>query len=260
MSNNPRFTGERPHWGDEFDYDEARHLAAYHFAATRVAGRKVMDAGCGEGFATQTLTETARSVTGVDYSQDAIEFCTSHWTDPKLTFRRENLTGPPPVGDVYDVVLNFQVVEHIDDAVQFLRGLRSRLAEGGELVLTTPNRLRTFSENPYHVREYTAAELEELLQQVFSEVEVLGIRGNAKVEAFDAARERGVKRIMRLDPFGLRHRLPEAWVKALFARFSVLVRRSAKQQAGAEGIRPTDFDVVSDDRDRAQDLLAICRA
>lgn len=260
MSGSPKFTGERPHWGEEFDYDEARHLAAYHFAATFAADRNVVDAGCGEGFATRTLTETAASVTGLDYSADAIEFCRKTWTDPKLSFRQTNLTEAPEEGEAFDVVLNFQVVEHIEDPRPFLKGLRARLAEGGQLVLTTPNRLRSFSENPYHVREYTAEELRALLEEVFSSVELKGIKGNDKVEAFEAAREAAVKRVMRLDPLGIRKILPDALVKNVFARLSVFVRRSAKKESGADGIRPIDFSVVSENIDQAQDLLAICRA
>ena len=44
------FTGERPGWGEDFDYDEARHLAAYLFAADLAKGRSVLDAGCGTGY------------------------------------------------------------------------------------------------------------------------------------------------------------------------------------------------------------------
>jgi len=74
------FTGERPGWGQDFDYDEARHLAAYIYAAGLGKDRRVLDAGCGEGFGTQTLTATAADVVGVDYSDDAIAFCRSAGT------------------------------------------------------------------------------------------------------------------------------------------------------------------------------------
>src|SRR5690606_19746299 len=103
--------------------------------------------------------------------------------------------------------LSFQVIEHLADAHAFLVALAARLAPGGTFVVTTPNRLRTISENPYHVREFTAEELRAELARVFAVVEVRGMRGNEKVERFDEGRARAVARILRLDPLGLRRLL-----------------------------------------------------
>lgn len=253
-----KFTGERPGWGEGFEYDYGRHIAAYRFAATQAVGRRVLDAGCGEGFGTQTLSEVAAQVTGVDYSEAAIAECRRLWRKPNLNFERVDLTHPEGFRETFDVVLNFQVLEHIRDPGPFLAGLRQCLAEGALLVLTTPNRLRTISENPYHVREYTAAELEELLRGVFGSVEMRGVHGNAKVEAFESGRARAVRNILRLDPLGIRNLLPAALVQFAFARLAKVVRRRS-QPSGAAQIVPEDFHVSSDDINRALDLVALCR-
>jgi SAM-dependent methyltransferase len=254
------FTGERPGRGEHFDYDEARHLAAYEYAATLAAGRKVLDAGCGEGFATRTLVGVAAEVVGVDYSAEAIAYCRRTWHEPRLRFAVVDLARPGSFDERFDLVLNFQVLEHIADPIPFLEGLRARLAPAGELLLTTPNRLKSFSENPYHVREYTAAELAELLGRVFRQVRILGMYGNERVVAFDRGRERAVNRILRLDPLGLRHLLPQAVVKIAFAKLAVLVRRSARESSGDERIAPADFSVREGSVDEALDLVALCRA
>ncbi len=253
-----KFTGERPGWGEGFEYDYGRHIAAYRFAATMAAGRRVLDAGCGEGFGTQTLCDAAAQVTGVDYSDAAVLECRRLWKKPNLNFQRVDLTHPEGFSETFEVVINFQVLEHIRDPKPFLAGLRERLGEGGVLVLTTPNRLRTISENPYHVREYTVAELRELLDGVFGSVEIRGMHGNARVEAFEAGRARAVRNILRLDPLGIRNLLPAALVQFAFARLAKLVRRSA-QPSGAELIVPDDFHVGSENVDRALDLVALCR-
>lgn len=253
------FTGERPGWGEDFDYDEARHLAAYLFAADLAKGRSVLDAGCGEGFGTQTLTATATRVTGVDYSEDAIAFCRTRWERPGLTFRRVDLTAPGDFDQQFELVLNFQVVEHVADPQRFLVDLRARIAPGGQLMLTTPNQLQTFSENPYHLREYTKEELGELLGKVFSKVEILGMHGNEKVTAFDGGRKKAVDRILRLDPFGVRNVLPSKLVEFAFARLAVIVRRQARRECGAGKIVPTDFSVSGANIDDALDLVALCR-
>jgi SAM-dependent methyltransferase len=256
----PSFTGERPGHGDNFDYDEARHLAAYDYAATLAGGKRVLDAGCGEGYNTQSLARVAAHVTGVDYSAEAIAFCKRTWTAPNLRFEHVDLTRPGGFEDTFDLVVNFQVLEHIEDDRAFLEALRARLAPGGALLLTTPNRLMSFSENPYHVREYTADELRRLLDQVFGSVALHGMRGNDKVTKFDEARRRSVERILRLDPLGLRNLLPQGLINFAFARLANLVRSQAKSAAGDERIVPADFFVSDEQLDRALDLVALCSA
>lgn len=254
----PQFTGERPGRGDNFDYDEARHLAAYHYARTLAPGKRVLDAGCGEGFNTRQLADVAAHVTGVDYSAEAIAFCNRTWQAPNLRFAHVDLTRPEGFDETFDLVLNFQVLEHIEDDRAFLQALRARLAPGGVLLLTTPNRLMSFSENPYHVREYTAEQLRELLAGVFDSVTLRGMRGNAKVVAFDEARRHSVQRILRLDPLGLRNLLPQSLINFAFARLASLVRSQAKSAAGGDRITVEDFSVSDADLDTALDLVALC--
>lgn len=253
------FTGERPGWGKDFDYDEARHLTAYIYASQLAAGKKVLDAGSGEGFGTQTLCQSAADVTGVDYNAEAVAFSRGKWNHPNLQFQQVDLTAPGDFNAVFDVVLNFQVVEHIENPLPFLKGLRARVAPGGQLMLTTPNRLMSFSENPYHVREYTADELAALLKPLFSEVEMLGVHGNAKVQEFDRGREAAVKRILRLDPLGIRNMLPQAVINFAFAKLAVVVRRSAQSSPNVTTIVPEDFSVSAENTDQALDLVALCR-
>jgi len=257
-SPSPAFTGERPGRGDNFDYDEARHFAAYDYARSLAGGKRVLDAGCGEGYNTQALADAAAEVTGVDYSSQAIEFCKRTWTSPNLHFERVDFTDPGDFDATFDLVVNFQVIEHIEDDRAFLQALRARLAPGGTLLLTTPNRLMSFSENPYHVREYTADELRALLESVFGSVTMRGMRGNDKVTKFDEARRQSVERILRLDPLGIRNLLPQGVINFAFARLANVVRSQAKSSAGSEAITPQDFYVTDDELDRCLDLVALC--
>ena len=77
-----------------------------------------------------------------------------------------------------DVVVNFQVIEHLWDQGQFLRECFRVLAPGGELLISTPNRI-TFSPgrdtplNPFHTRELNAAEMTELLEDAGFRVQLM---------------------------------------------------------------------------------------
>jgi 2-polyprenyl-3-methyl-5-hydroxy-6-metoxy-1,4-benzoquinol methylase len=253
-----KFTGERPGRGRDFDYDEARHLAAYVFVAKMATGKRVLDAGCGDGFGTQTLADRALDVLGVDASPQAIAACRRSWDMPRLRFEQEDLAHPQTPGETFDLVLSFQVLEHLAAPMPFLQTLKARLRPAGILVLTTPNRLTSFSENPFHVHEYTAPELAALLSGVFGSVSIMGLHGSEKVRAFDHRRQRSVQRILRLDPLRIRKVLPRRAVEFAFARLAVLVRRQAQQPAG-DRIVPEDFTVTGG-TEEALDLVAICQA
>ncbi len=253
-------TGERPGRGAHFAYDEARHLAAYTFARELARDLVVLDAGCGEGFGTVLLAETARRVTGIDQSRDAIQAARTSFPKPNLDFRRLDVGALAGLDLRFDLVTSFQVFEHLVDPGSFLRSVRSVLKPDGMLLLTTPNRLTTISENPYHVREYTADELGGVLRSVFGRVEVRSMMGSAKVRAFDAARARQVRRILRLDPLGLRRHLPDRLVRFAFGKLSLLVRRRvAEGDDTTTTIALDDFHVEVESRPDALDLVALCR-
>ena len=253
------FTGERPGRGPGYEYDDSRHAVAYLAIVDLVAGRVVVDAGCGDGSGTAALAEHAARVVGLDHHVASIDQARVTHGGPDVTFEVANLAAPWPVRDA-DVVVALQVIEHLEDDAAFVRHAIDAVAPGGTVVMTTPNVLRSFSENPYHVREYTAEELQSLLAREGVEVQLQGIFGNAKVEAFDARRRAAVQRWLRLDPLRLRDRLPRGFVEWAFATLSTLVRRRA--DAGAsdeEPITVDDFEVRDGDLDGCLDLVATVR-
>jgi 2-polyprenyl-3-methyl-5-hydroxy-6-metoxy-1,4-benzoquinol methylase len=255
----PVFTGERlPGDDPQFRADLARHLAAYHLARPYCFGKTVLDAGCGEGYGTALLAGVAARAVGVDRDRPALVHARARYGRDGLLFVCADLERLGALGCRFDVVCNFQVIEHLEAPERLLRELSERLVPGGELILTTPNRLTSFSPNPYHVREYTAGELAALLGPYFARVDVRGVAGNARVAAYEAARRRQVERLLRLDPLGLRTRLPAPLVRWAFARLARLVRtRMARARVPVAEIEPEDF-LEQPTADGALDLLAIC--
>lgn len=81
----------------------------------------------------------------------------------------------------FDTVVSFEVIEHLHDDRGFLTELRRLLRPGGTIAVSTPNRLVASGGwetplNPFHVREYLAAEFAELLSSVFTTVALFGQR------------------------------------------------------------------------------------
>jgi SAM-dependent methyltransferase len=254
VSGAPEFTGERLHAGDPlFALDLARHEAAYEIARGLLAGGRMLDLGCGSGYG-------AAGLAGRDAAVVALDRVPPDPTNRRSAARfvRADLGAVPLAPRAFDLVVSFQVIEHLADPGPYLDAIARVLAPGGTALLTTPNVLTSDGVNPYHVHEYRAEEFRDLLATRFAEVRVEGIGASDPVRRTLEARSRRIRRIVRLDPLRLRDRLPRPLVERLFALFAVLVRRLGSAAEGAPEVTTRDFPVGPAD-ERCLDLLASCR-
>lgn len=161
-------TGERTVPGIPAEnYWFRRHEIAYRHIADRCAGHDVLEAGSGEGYGAAMIADAgASSVVCVDYDAAAVEHTRRRY--PQLVVHQGNLVDLPLASASVDIVVNFQVIEHLWDQPRFVAECHRVLRPGGVLLMSTPNRI-TFSPgrdtplNPFHTRELDAAELTELL-------------------------------------------------------------------------------------------------
>ena len=248
------FTGERLHRGDDlFAVDLARHEAAYAFAGPRAAGGRILDLGCGSGYGTRALVGSADLVVGLDRVRpDAAS------RSRGTSFLRAELPDLPLRPRTFDLIVSFQVIEHFEDPTDYVDALSDPLRGDGLAILTTPNVLMSDGVNPYHAHEYLADELAGCLGRRFADVEMLGVGASDPARAYLEARSHRIRRVMRLDPLGLRNRLPRPLIEWLFARFALLVRRRTRAAGLAPEVDVGDFPVGPVD-DRCLDLLALCR-
>ncbi len=203
-------TAERVSNRDASDnYVFQRSILAYREAATLVSG-DVLEIGTGMGYGIEVVAPAAARFVTVDKSVPALPAP----LPANAAFRP--MTVPPidfPDAS-FDCVISFQVIEHIERDKEFVREVSRVLRPGGRFVVTTPNAPMSLTRNPWHVREYTAQQLFDLLHGSFSEVERRGVFGNERVMEYYAANKASVERITRFDPLDLQHRLP-AWMLRL---------------------------------------------
>ncbi|MFD6895579.1 class I SAM-dependent methyltransferase [Rhodococcus sp. NPDC060086] len=184
-------TGERTVPGiAEENYWFRRHEVVYRDLLHRCAGRTVLEAGAGEGYGADMIADIATRVIGLDYDESAVAHIRARY--PRVDIRQGNLAALPLDDASVDTVVNFQVIEHLWDQAQFLRECHRVLTPGGELLISTPNRI-TFSPgrdtplNPFHTRELNASELTELLVDAGFRVElVTGVHHGSTLRALDA--------------------------------------------------------------------------
>src|SRR5262249_34926302 len=111
---------------------------------------------------------------------------------PRVEVMQANLAELPLPDASMDVVVNFQVIEHLWDQPQFVAECARVLRPSGLLMVSTPNRI-TFSPgrdtpiNPFHTRELNAGELTELLVDAgFRQVSVSGLFHGPRLREMDA--------------------------------------------------------------------------
>ena len=152
----------------------AEHVARYRAAAALAAGRRVLDAGCGTGYGTQMLVEArSQSVHGIDISAAAVSASTQ-LTAGAAEIVQGDVHQLPFDDASFDLVVCFEVIEHVDERDHVIAELRRVLTDDGLLVISTPNRDVYIPGNPHHVFEYTPEEFETELRKVFGTVSCYG--------------------------------------------------------------------------------------
>ncbi|MGH2835169.1 MAG: class I SAM-dependent methyltransferase [Solirubrobacteraceae bacterium] len=185
------------------NYWYRRHLAVYEWIAARVAGQRVIDMACGEGYGAAALALTAAEVVGVDANPEAFEHARLRYLEPNLSFERALVERYGEPGVAYDAVSFLQTVEHVANPEDVLRHFRGLLAPGGVVYVSTPNLLTIApkgaqkSENPWHVKEYVAHDFRALCESVFDSVELYGLYHARKLRAHGFALSLGWDRIHR---------------------------------------------------------------
>ena len=160
----------------EENYWFRRHEAAYLALAPYCVDAVVLEAGCGEGYGAAVLAGVARLVCGLDYDELTAAHVGKVYSRVRAV--RGNLARLPLRTSTVDVVANLQVIEHLWNQAEFLAECRRVLRPGGRLLITTPNRL-TFSPgrdtplNPFHTRELSPSELDDLIRSAGFTVELL---------------------------------------------------------------------------------------
>jgi len=234
-------TGERtlPDVPEE-NYWFRRHLVVYEWIAGRVGGLRVVDMACGEGYGSDALAGRAASVVGVDANPEAHEHARLRYRRPNLRFERDLVET---FSEPCDAVVFLQTIEHVQDAGAILEHFKSMLDPGGVAYVSTPNLLTLApagaekSDNPWHVREYRAAEFRALCEAHFTRVELLGLFHARKLRVHELAIKLG------WDAVHKRLRLTEPF----YDRFTPAIATS-------------DFSLREGNLDRALDFVAVCHA
>ncbi|WP_108811407.1 bifunctional 2-polyprenyl-6-hydroxyphenol methylase/3-demethylubiquinol 3-O-methyltransferase UbiG [Sphingorhabdus sp. Alg231-15] len=145
-----------------------------------LAGKRVLDVGCGAGLVCEPLARMGASVIGLDAAPENIAAAKAHAEPQRLDIDYRNI-GIETFGESgFDLVTSLEVIEHVDDPDMFVAGLANALTPDGLMIVSTPNRTamsklmlvdlaemtgRIPKGTHHHDQFFTPGELEELLGQ-----------------------------------------------------------------------------------------------
>jgi len=104
-----------------------------------LAGRRAADVGCGAGLLAEPLARLGAAVTGIDAAPENIAAARAHALGQGLEIDYR-VGGAETLDGRFDLVTSLEVVEHVADPATFIGGLAAAVADGGLLILSTPNR------------------------------------------------------------------------------------------------------------------------
>lgn len=164
--------------GAEIHYE---HLHRYAFAAQFVKGKKVLDLACGEGYGSFMLSNEAESVVGIELDEGTVKHAIGKYFRANLEFIQGSILDIPLEKEkIFDVIVLFEGLEHVDAHQQVLSEVNRLLREDGIFIVSTPNR-ETYSEIPhfnniFHRKELYFDEFKKLLADYFKHICFYGQR------------------------------------------------------------------------------------
>ena len=106
-----------------------------------LSGLKILDIGCGGGLIAEPMSRLGANITGIDASEKNIKIAKAHLKKNKLKINYkcaspENLNQK----ENFDVILNLEIIEHVEDVELFLEKSSKLLKKDGLMFVATINK------------------------------------------------------------------------------------------------------------------------
>ena len=166
-------TGERRIPGKANRQMYLEHMARYIFAGKFAEGKLVLDLACGTGYGSYYLAlHGAKKTIGVDISEEAVGYAKDLYEVADLHFEVMDVRKLAFKDKSFDVIVAFEIIEHIREQEEFLKEIRRVLKDDGVLLISTPNSKVYSGKNRFHLKEMGYEEFLSALERFFPEVTV----------------------------------------------------------------------------------------
>lgn len=116
-----------------------QHWSLDEHSRRPLAGKTALDVGCGAGLLAEPLARLGAQVTAIDAAPELIDVALDHARRQALEIDYR-AAAVEDIDGQFDLVTSLEVIEHVADPKAFVEALARRLAPGGLIILSTPNR------------------------------------------------------------------------------------------------------------------------
>lgn len=198
------------------------NLSGYVWAARQLGAvrrSRILDLSCGTGYGADYLGTCADRIVAIDCVPEVVTMSRSNYPRSNVHFLAMDGCALGFRDDSFDCIVSQDTIEHISDDARFVAELTRVLRVRGTLIIFTPHGKGKgiVPSDPYHIREYTAQEFQELLAPHFSTIRWYGRRQGHRLKTA----ERSMDNVRTLDPLGLRTCVPRSvrhWIGSLVSR------------------------------------------
>lgn len=239
------------------------HTKAYEKAAEIACGKKVLDLGCNTGYGTHIISQMCNKTWGVDVSEKAVNIARQNYVSENIDFRVIDGKKLPFADNNFDLVVSFQVLEHIVAHEDYLLEVKRVLVPDGKVIFTTPNRaIRLYPGmepwNEFHVTEYGFRELDKLLSFFFDRVEITGLFADEPLYSIELKRVGRIRDRAKIKQGSNLNPLFKSVLLLLMNLRTSLQKRLNPEEDIRNKYSTKSLYFKHDDLDNALDLMAMC--
>lgn len=152
-------------------------LARYQLVLDQIdnyEGKRILDVGCGDGALTYLISKNGGYVTGVDLSEEAINFAKEKTKQcGNIKFIKASAYDLPFESKSFDYVISSDAIEHLRDPEKMLSEMKRVYNGVGKVVITTPLRFTELPLDKMHIREFFESDFRDLLNQYFNQISIM---------------------------------------------------------------------------------------
>lgn len=157
------------------------HLIRYVFAMENIADKDVLDIACGSGYGMYLMSYLAKSVSGYDYSEEAIKEAGTFGYKCDCALEIRNLEEDKSLAnnkhEAFDVVTCFETIEHVSNPEVLLKNIKDVIKPNGFVYISTPNDLNHTDKNKWHKVHFDFLTLYQACQKTFGDIEGIQLFG-----------------------------------------------------------------------------------
>jgi ubiquinone biosynthesis O-methyltransferase len=138
-----------------------------------IKNKKLLDIGCGDGVLSYLFAKEGAKVTGIDYSDIAIEFGKEKIKSKNLDidFKQGSAYELPYKDNSFDIIVSSDVIEHLEDVPKYLSEINRVVKNGGIVVISTPIKFTEYPLDKEHVIEWFPNEFKQVIEKQFNKTQ-----------------------------------------------------------------------------------------